>query len=350
MKYRKLLSASLAACMVCVCLVGCNENHENSEETPVQSAIETPAETPIETPDEITPAPAVEETIYSTLTDDQFLMLTDAMANTFYSFAISEDAYQQLAADPLVLDCLGQILSYAYDHCFELNPDYKNAFSTRYDLVSSHACYETLKQNFAIDVYRNSTTGTWEYIINSYSISPEDLLIHNEDLYLDAEGYLNKGVVLYWEENGSIVMVGEVVDIAYNAEIAGTVYGYAVNVEFYDDPSSSGWMDGEMLLAFNKRLTGKPIYYIDPLDENRCIKKEEIDYSNSFIWKPLHKNNAKEGTDVFLGSELTNSKSYLFTIVNIDEANDTMIVSYPSGSIENKSYSSMLSKNNLYIR
>lgn len=142
--------------------------------------------------------------------------------------------------------------------------------------------------------------------------------------------------------------VGEIKDIAYDTEINGTTYAYALNVEYYDDPDSSGWTDGESFLMTNKKLTGKPLYYIDPLDVNRKIQKETIDFSGNVSWKPLKKTTPKNGMEVYMG--IGSAKTLMFTIVEVDKDLDMMLVEYPSGSIEYKSYSHMIDNDTLYVK
>lgn len=286
--------------------------------------------------------------IFSTLTDEQFCTLTDAVAKSFYSFALSESEYQSLVADEEVMNCLTQIYNYAYKNYFELDPEYRSAFSHRQEVVSTLPSYDILKERFSLEHYLDSKSGEWVYSINSFTINPNDVVMYDGVIYIDAEGYLDKGVAIYWEEDGSMVKVGEIVDIAYDKEIDGTVYGYAINVEYYDDPYSSGWTDGGTLLTMNKQYTGKPIYYIAALDPNRVIAKESIDYNNSVNWKSLTQENLKPGIDVYIG--ITDTKSYIFTVVDVDPINDKITVRYPSGSVEAKSYSAMLELGFLYIK
>lgn len=293
-------------------------------------------------------AKSEQATIFSTLTDEQFSSLTEAVAKSFYTFTLSESEQQSLAADTKVMECLTQIYQYAYKNNFELDPEYKSAFSVRADVVKNIPSYELLKERFMIEYYRDSSIGQWICTINSYSVNPKDVVTYDGDLYIDAEGYLQKGVVLYWEEDGAMVKVGEIKDIAYDKEIDGTAYGYALNVEYYDDPYSSGWTDGQIILAMNKKFAGKPIYYVSVLDPNRSIAKQDIDYDNSVNWKLLTVDNLTSGIEVYYG--ISSTKSYIFTVESVDLAGDKLTVRYASGNIEVKSCSAMLALGYLYIK
>lgn len=297
-----------------------------------------------------TASPAVpeKETVYDKLSDQQFLLLTEAVAKSFYSFSLPDEEYQVIAKDQQTMDCLTRIYNYAHKNYFELEPDYQAAFAKRFSLIEAHPCYETLTENFMISVYRDSANDMWIHEIHSYCLNPDDVIIQDGTVYIDAEGYLKIGTEIYWEEDGSFQKVGKIVDIAYDKEIDGTVYGYALNVEFYDDPYSSGWTDGEILLAMNKNFGGKAIYYVAALDANRNIIKEHIDYNSSVVWKPLNSSNCKKGQAVYAG--IRDTKTLTFTIVDIDVSKDIMTVCYPNGTVENKSYSAMLSLGYLYIQ
>lgn len=291
----------------------------------------------------------VEElTDYQKLSDTQFSLLTEFVAKSLYSFTLEQTDYEKLSNDSDVMDCLKKIYDYAYNNYFELDPNYKKAVSLRSEIVSNIPNYQDLQSNFIIEHYRDAQQSKWIYTITSYSINPQDTIKVNDVIYVDAEGYLNPGVILYWKEDGNMVKVGEIEDIAYKKEINGVVYGYAIKINYYDDPYSSGWYDGEHMLTANKKLSGKPLFYINVLDSNRRVAREEIDYSSGIKWKSLSKSNAKAGVQVYYG--VSNAKSYIFTIMSVDSQADTMLVKYANGNLEVKSYSAMLNLGYLYIK
>ncbi len=286
--------------------------------------------------------------IYSKLTDKQFALLTELLAKSFYSFTLTNEELKTVDSNSSVMSCLTKIYNYAYDNYYELDPEYKEVFATKYDVVKKISNYETLKENFITDYYYDNATQKWIYTINSYSLNKDDVVIYDDELYIDAEGYLNKGVIVYWLNDGIMEAAGEIKDIAYNKKVNGTTFVYAINIDYYDDPYSSGWTDGEIFLKSNKNYTGKPLYYVDVADVNRKIIREEIDFSGSIVWKPLKKSKPSIGIEVYTG--VSNSKSYVFTIADIDVESDSMLVKYPSGSIEYKSYSAIMNNEYLYIK
>lgn len=297
---------------------------------------------------ETAPTEPEEETAYTKLSDEQFILLTNAIAKSFYSFTLTQEDYDLLEKEQQCMECLTQICDYAYKNHFQLDPDYQIAFSKRYELIEKHPCYEALKKNFMVEAYRDSAKGEWVHEIHSYSLKPADVVEYDGVLYLDAEGYLNIGTEVFWEEEGQFKKVGKIIDIAYGKKIDDTFYGYALNVEFYDDPDSSGWTDGEVFLTMNKKLGGKAIYYVSALDVNRNVIKEYIDYSNSVVWKPLNKDNCKKGLEVYYG--IGSTKTFIFTIVDVDVEKDTLIVRYSGGAEEKKSYSALLGLGYLYVQ
>lgn len=288
------------------------------------------------------------ESIFTALSDEEFGLLTQMVAKSFYSFVIDANDSALLSKYPQVDTCLRTILSYAYEHYFDLMPEYQQACFSRAEVIMAIPNYELFKDRFSVVYRRNSSKQTWEYTVNSYPLNADDIIVYNNEVYVDAEGYLDKGVSLYWEEDGAIVKVGEVKEIAYNKNIDGIQYPYAVNVEFFDDPYSSGWDSGEKLLALNKRLTGKPIYFVNALDPNRRIIREEIDYNGNIHWEQLSNSNAKSGTKVYLGA--LGTKGFIFEIIEADKGTDLMIVKYPSGTVERKSFSAMINAGNLYVK
>lgn len=288
--------------------------------------------------------------IYYQLSDDEFKLLTELMAKSFYTFNLEDDDFEILENNAKVKECLQSLYDYAYENSFELDPKYKEVFSTKYDVVSNISNYDILQKNFIIEYFRDPVNNQWIYNINSYTINEADVVEYDGIKYIDAEGYLQPDVYVYWIEGDKMCEVGIIKDIAYNKEIDGCLYPYALNVDFFDDPYSSGWMSGYLFLRTNKELTGKPLYYIKLLDPNRTIYKEEIDYEGNITWYSLSTvpDNNLIGTEVYVGT--TNTKSYIFKIHSANKANDILYVEYPNGNIEFKSYTSIINNNTLYVK
>lgn len=356
------MKSNLIVCGICIAAIlslaacGPKEDPSGSQQPPAinpsssESASVEPESSATEGSPAETAVPEAEplDSIYADLSDTQFALLTEMMAKSFYSFTLDDPDYNVLTEYPAVMDCLTAIYMYAYSNYFEIDPDYKAVFATKYEVISNIPNYEQLQENFLVEHYRDNIGNKWIYTINSYSLDPNDVFDDNGTLYIDAEGYLNKDVTVYWEEDEGLEATGKITDIAYNIEVDGVIFAYALNVDFFDDPSASGWRDGENFLTFNKELTGKPAYYVSALDKNRNIKKEIIDYSGSIQWKPLDISNAKSGTEVYLGA--TGTKAFMFTVIDVNPAEDSMTVKYPSGSVETKCYSAITNQKNLYVK
>ncbi len=288
------------------------------------------------------------ENIYNQLSDDEYLMLTEILAESFYSFTVSDKNNAKLQKNDAVRTCLESIFDYAYANYFELDPAFAAVFAEKHDIVEESACYGKLKENFDIGLTRDVEEKEWKYSIRSYSLDKDDVYIYDDVIYLDAEGYLNPGVAVYWTEDDKMVEVGEIVDIALDKEIDKNVYAYALNVRFFDDSFSSGWRDGENFLTANKKLAGIPAYFINALDPNRNIIKQVPDYNGSAKWTVLKNATIKQGTEVYVGSGY--SKGYMFTIKSFDKKTDMIVVEYESGNVETKSYSAIVNNPLLYVK
>lgn len=315
---------------------GDNNTTAPSAETiiPTEPVPDAPEETPV--------------SVYDKLSDVQFGTLTELVAKSFYSFHLTKEDYAKVVDDGEVAACLKQIHDYAYEHYFAMDPEYKQVFEKKYDVVKNISNYHELEEKFLLEHYLDNQTGQWKFLITAYSINPEDCVKTEETIYVDAEGYLSPGVELYWEEDGKFENVGRIEDVAYKKQIDGVEYGYAIKIQYYDDPYSSGWYDGEHMLTTNKKLSGKPLLYINALDVNRRLLRENLDYSASVTWEKLSRANAKPGTDVYYGA--LNSKGYIFTIISIDVNANIMLVQYENGNIEEKYYQAMVESKALYVK
>ena len=307
-------------------------------------------EKPIKEEEKEETSKVAKDSIYSKLSDENFGILTELLAKSFYSFSLDEQDFQRLEAAEDVKNCLQTIFDYANKNAFQLDPQYQEVFATKYEVVSKISNYDLLQERFIIEYYRDSAKKEWVYSINSYTVNEEDIVEYDGIKYIDPEGYLQPGVRVYWIEDDKMCEIGEVKEIAYNKEIEGTSYPYALYVEFFDDPYSTGWRSGYHFLRANKELSGKPAYYIQLLDKNRGVCKEEIDYKGNVSWKPLSSVSASKlvGLEVYMGT--TNTKSYMFTIVSLNKADDIMMVEYPSGSVQKKSYDAIINNKALFIK
>ena len=285
---------------------------------------------------------------YLELTDEEFILLTEMIVKSFYSLTLEESYYQMLEENTKMMEVLNEVLIYGYNNYFELPSDYKNTFAKRYDIIEKTKYIDELNKKFFVGKQCNMETGEWETSIKSYALNKDDVVEYGNKKYIDAEGYLDKGVKVHWIEDGEMVEVGKIIDISYNKKIEDTFYPYAIYVEFYDDPFSSGWNDGEIFLTANKKYSGRPLYYVDITDINRKIIKEEMDYKGIYKWTLLKNENNIENKDVYVG--LGGAKSYVFRVMSVNKPNDIMVVKYPSGSIEYKSYNAIMNNTSLYTK
>lgn len=307
-------------------------------------------EKPIKEEEKEETSKVAKDSIYSKLSDENFGILTELLAKSFYSFSLDEQDFQRLEAAEDVKNCLQTIFDYANKNAFQLDPQYQEVFATKYEVVSKISNYDLLQERFIIEYYRDSAKKEWIYSINSYTVNEEDIVEYDGIKYIDPEGYLQPGVRVYWIEDDKMCEIGEVKEIAYNKEIEGTSYPYALYVEFFDDPYSTGWRSGYHFLRANKELSGKPAYYIQLLDKNRGVCKEEIDYKGNVSWKPLSGVSESKLVDLEVYMGTTNTKSYIFKIVSVNRANDIMMVEYPSGSVQKKSYDAIINNKALFIK
>ena len=226
-----------------------------------------------------------------------------------------------------------------YCHYLEIDPDYQKAFSVRFALVKKAYEYKLLKKRFSVLENKDGAS------INSYTVNPDDVVEYDGVKYIDAEGYLAKGINFYWKEDGGMEKAGVIKDIAYNKDVNGVECPYAVKVKYVGEDAY--WKDGEGFLTSAKINGGEAAYYIALLDSKRPLLKEEIDYEGDLEWESLSYYNVAQGVKVYMG--YTNAKKYIFTIKSYNTNKDTMIVKYPDGNVETKSYRAMVN-NNLYIK
>lgn len=105
----------------------------------------------------------------------------------------------------------------------------------------------------------------------SDGIDPSDLHPQFKN-YVDAKGYIDIGVDLYFEDEGKMLKIYRVEDIKHNINVDGSQIEYALMVYDYD-LQESYWQDGDIILDANRKITGKPLYYIDI--EDPCIKSKK---------------------------------------------------------------------------
>lgn len=218
--------------------------------------------------------------IYSRLSEEEFTLLVKLIGKSFYSFNLSNEDYDITSEHSNVMECLTRIYDYAYENNWKLDPEFSSCFSERWNenLSTNHTeISNILESNFNYGVELDLQTKEWKYDLESYSFKPDDLIKYNDEYYVDADGYIGKGVILYSFDSDNLVAVAEIKDIEYNKVIEGWdgshVVPFGIFIEYYGEEAY--WKDGEDVLRTSKRISGKPLYYVKVLDINRVIKKEE---------------------------------------------------------------------------
>jgi len=212
--------------------------------------------------------------------------------------------------------------------------------------------YESLvdKDGQTISVYEDDKLGVYfpvdeknkAYFENGGTITYHSK--HPE--FMDARGYIAKGVTLYFEDDeDTLTPLMEVKDIAYNTIKDGIASGYLLKV--YDlELKKTYWQDGDFLLNTFAKNAGHPKWYIKVNDKKRRKTEEVIDYEFKGSWRPL-RSGIKEGIAVYLGQG--QNKAYQFDVVSYNKAKNELYVKYPDGTIELKNYDALVNGRGLYV-
>lgn len=221
-----------------------------------------------------------DNSIYSRLNDEEFIMLVKLVSKSFYSFNIAEEEYNIANENPNIVECLPNIYDYAYTNYWELDPVFSDCFTERWNeelATNNHEITNDLENSFDYSLKLDLNTKEWKYKIESYSFNSDELIKYNNEYYVDADGYVGKGVVLYSYEGEDLAAVAEIKDIQYNKEIEGGngtfIVPFGIFIEYYGDEAY--WKDGKKVLRSNKSVSGEPLYYVKVSDSNRTIKKDE---------------------------------------------------------------------------
>lgn len=145
----------------------------------------------------------------------------------------------------------------------------KKAFSVRFALVKKASKYKLLKNRFKVSENKDGAS------IKSYTVNSDDVIEYGGVKYIDADGYLSKGITFYWEEDGGMEKAGTIKDIAYNKDVNGFECEYAIKVKYVGEDAY--WKDGISFLRSAKITGGDTVYYVALFDSKRPIKKEDLD-------------------------------------------------------------------------
>lgn len=207
--------------------------------------------------------------IYGDLSDKDFTTLTNLVAKSFYSHKLNYENQQIVNKNTRINKCLKTIYQYADKHYLKIDPAYQKAFSVRFALVKKASKYKLLKNRFKVSENKEGAS------IKSYTVNSDDVIEYGGVKYIDADGYLSKGITFYWEEDGGMEKAGTIKDIAYNKAVNGIECEYAIKVKYVGEDAY--WKDGISFLRSAKITGGDTEYYVALFDSKRPIKKEDLD-------------------------------------------------------------------------
>lgn len=207
--------------------------------------------------------------IYGDLSDKDFTTLTNLVAKSFYSHKLNYENQQIVNKNTRINKCLKTIYQYADKHYLKIDPAYQKAFSVRFALVKKSSKYKLLKNRFKVSENKDGAS------IKSYTVNSDDVIEYGGVKYIDADGYLSKGITFYWEEDGGMEKAGTIKDIAYNKDVNGFECEYAIKVKYVGEDAY--WKDGISFLRSAKITGGDTVYYVALFDSKRPIKKEDLD-------------------------------------------------------------------------
>jgi len=164
--------------------------------------------------------------------------------------------------------------------------------------------------------------------------------------YMDARGYIGKGVTLYFEDDeDTLTPLMKVKDIAYNTIKDGIASGYLLKVNDLE-LKKTYWQDGDFLLNTYAKNAGHPLWYIKVEDKNRKKTEEVIDYEYKGSWRSL-RSGIKEGVAVYMGEG--QNKVYQFDVKSYNKDTNELYVKYPGGSVELKDYDALVNGRGLFV-
>lgn len=241
-----------------------------------------------------------------------------------------------------------------YDYCSihsELPKDLQDSFTEfctndyedmYYEDNSEYDFYDAVSKGFQVSWKTSDRT----FYISLYEIPEEDYSPDRQ--YLDAERYVDNGCVLYICEDGSYKEYATVENVMYGVEIDDVCYGFAIKLDFVDDELDvEEYKDGDWFFNIVRGDDGSPKYFVSVNDLNRRGQANNIDYESLWNWKQLKDAKNIRELDVFMGAG--SCKRFQFTIVDIKIMSDYMLVRYPNGNEEVKSYWAMTSNKALYV-
>ena len=178
-------------------------------------------------------------------------------------------------------------------------------------------------------------TGKW--VFPGDGIATADIIIHpDHPEFMRATGFIDKGVSLYSEEDGKMIRLFEVRDVARNSIIDGCAFTYGLKI--YDAIDGfTEWRDG----IYWSQLEW---LYIRADDPNRKSSYQDISgIEASLSWLSLRSGLAP---DIVVFQGTGDFKCAVFSVVEY-RANDYIRLKYPNGNIEDKDYNAIVFNSSL---
>lgn len=173
---------------------------------------------------------------------------------------------------------------------------------------------------------------TGEWVFSGDGIATADIIIHpDHPEYMRATGFIDKGVSLYSEEDGKMVLLFKVSDVANNSIIDGCAFTYGLKLYDVIDGFTE-WRDG----LYWSQLDWLYIRADDP--DRKSSYKDMSRIEPSFSWSSLRSGLAP---DIVVFQGTGDFKCAVFSVVEY-RANDYIRLKYPNGSIEAKDYNAIV--------
>jgi len=193
-----------------------------------------------------------------------------------------------------------------------------------------------------IETKANSTSNADEKSIYKITVNGVE--------YVDAFYAFYSGVDLYMEGDGKMYKSFKIIEVKENLQQNDITCALGAKVSEYAYDGSGKiidtyWKDADHMLNANRKLTGKPAYFVRR-DQVKELKKVDIP-TEEVKWLNLA-GHIYPDVKIYIGSETT--KRYLGKVGGINYKYQTFEIIYENGSREWKDRKEMISNNSLYVR
>lgn len=193
-----------------------------------------------------------------------------------------------------------------------------------------------------IETKANSTSNADEKSIYKITVNGVE--------YVDALYAFYSGVDLYMEGDGEMYKSFKIIEVKENLQQNDMTCALGAKVSEYAYDGSGKiidtyWKDADHMLNANRKLTGKPAYFVRR-DQVKELKKVDIP-TEEVKWLNLA-GHIYPDVKIYIGSET--AKRYLGKVSGINYKYQTFEIIYENGSREWKDRKEMISNNSLYVR